>query len=325
MIDSASMRISVPSIAAGEALIHVKDPAAARGYLSAMSTRAIIEIDQERCTGCGLCIPNCPEGALRVIDGKARLVSDLFCDGLGACIGYCPEGAITVTQREAAPYDERTVMEGIMRQGPNVIRAHLEHLKAHGEEGLLAAARAVLEERGVAAPELGEEPERPAASASVGATAAEGASASMGAEPPARQRVPAAVGTRLSNWPIQLHLLSPMAPRFRGADVLLSADCVAHAVGSFHQTLLAGKALAIACPKLDDGKDVYQEKLTALIDHGQIRSLTVAMMEVPCCGGLLRLARAACAKANRKVPLKALVVSIADGSVASEELVEADG
>ena len=96
-----------------------------------------IKIDEEKCNGCGLCIPNCPEGALQIIDGKARLISDLFCDGLGACIGHCPEGAITTEEREAEPYDEKKVMENIIKQGPNVIKAHLQHLKEHGEKELL--------------------------------------------------------------------------------------------------------------------------------------------------------------------------------------------
>ena len=114
--------------------------------------REIIHIDEEKCNGCGLCIPNCPEGALQVIDGKARLVSDLFCDGLGACIGYCPEGAITVEKREAEPYDERRVMQNVVRQGEATIAAHLRHLEEHGETGLADEARAFLEEQGVAVP-----------------------------------------------------------------------------------------------------------------------------------------------------------------------------
>ena len=118
-----------------------------------MSTRTIITIDEEKCNGCGLCIPNCPEGALQIIDGKARLVSDLFCDGLGACVGYCPQGAITLTQREAEPYDERRVMEGIARQGANTIKAHLAHLDAHGEKNLLSQALSFLAEKGVPVPE----------------------------------------------------------------------------------------------------------------------------------------------------------------------------
>jgi ferredoxin len=272
-----------------------------------MSTRTIIDIDEKKCNGCGLCIPNCPEGALQIIDGKARLVSDLFCDGLGACVGYCPEGAITLTQREAEPYDERRVMAVIARQGANTIRAHLEHLSGHGEEKLLEVALGWMEEQGVAVPE--------GFSPGAAASQAPRHAAAVATAPAAAQE------SELSNWPIQLHLLSPMAPRFKGADVLLSADCVAHAMGQFHSSLLAGRALAIACPKLDEGKDIYQEKITALIDHAQIRSLTVAIMEVPCCRGLLALTQQARAKAKREVPLNALVVSIDGGKVISEQAV----
>jgi ferredoxin len=260
-----------------------------------MSVRKIITIDEDVCNGCGLCIPNCPEGALQIIDGKVRLVSDLFCDGLGACIGYCPEGAITVVEREAEPYDERQVMANIARQGANTIRAHLEHLRSHGEEDLLSQATAYLREKGIPVPA---EPEPAAAPGCCGQKE---------------------VG--LVNWPVQLHLLSPTAPGFKGKDVLLSADCVAFSMPGFHQSLLAGRSLAIACPKLDDGADIYREKITALIDHAQISSLTVAIMEVPCCRGLLKIVLDARAKAHRTLPVKLLTVGIRDGAVLSEEAV----
>ena len=126
-----------------------------------MSTRKIIEVDNEKCTGCGLCIPNCPEGALQIIDGKVRLVSDLFCDGLGACLGYCPESAIRVIEREAEPYDERKVMANIARQGANTVTAHLRHLREHGEEKLLGQALGWMADNGVLVPEgFGKEPDR---------------------------------------------------------------------------------------------------------------------------------------------------------------------
>ncbi len=287
-------------------------------YLHRMSTRTIISIDEQKCNGCGLCIPNCPEGALQVIDGKVRLVSDLFCDGLGACVGYCPEGAITLIEREAEPYDERKVMAGIARQGANTIRAHLEHLESHGEADLLKTALAFLQESGTPVPQdflqgrLQETPCSHQAAAGSPGSARAPATARPAAEP---------AESHLGNWPIQLHLLSPMAPQFKGKDVLLSADCVAYAVPNFHSSFLHGKTLAIACPKLDEGKDIYREKITALIDHAQINTLTVLMMEVPCCRGLLALAQQAGAKAHRKVPIKAAVVSIKDGSILSEEWV----
>ncbi len=278
-----------------------------------MSVRKIITIDEGTCNGCGLCLPNCPEGALQIIDGKVRLVSDLFCDGLGACIGYCPEGAITVVEREAEPYDERKVMENIARQGANTIRAHLDHLRSHGEDVLLAQATAFLREKGIPVPA------DPAPAAAPGCCGPKGAEMEQ-----TRQAAPASLASapapsRLTNWPVQLHLLSPMAPALHGRDVLLSADCVAFSMGSFHSSLLDGKALAIACPKLDDGAEVYREKITALIDHAQIASLTVAIMEVPCCRGLVKVVQDARAKAHRSLPVRVLTVGIKDGSVLSQD------
>jgi ferredoxin len=274
-----------------------------------MSKRTIISIDHDRCNGCGLCIPNCPEGALQIIDGKARLVSDLFCDGLGACIGHCPEGAIATIEREAEPYDERAVMDGIVGQGENTIRAHLEHLRDHGEETLLAQAVACLSEKGLAMP-TGFVDRAPQAHCSV-QRAAETRPAVALAE---------VTAAPLANWPIQLHLLSPMAPVLKGKDVYLAADCTAFAAPADFSACAKTCAVAIACPKLDDGKDVYREKLTALIDHAQIRSLTVTIMEVPCCRGLVALAQDALAHAHRQVPITARIVSIGGAVLAEEKL-----
>ena len=292
-------------------MIHVKATGSVPWHIGLMSKRTIVSIDERKCNGCGLCIPTCPEGAMQLIDGKARLVSDLFCDGLGACVGYCTEGAITLTEREAEPYDEGRAMANIAPQGPGTIKAHLEHLAAHGEERLLSEALAWLSTAGLPVPQGFSRP-RPAPSSPAAPPATVATGGAPGAPPPA---------SALSNWPIQLHLLSPMAPRFRGAHVLLSADCVAYAVGSFHSSLLSGRALAIACPKLDEGTDVYREKITALIDHARIASLTVVMMQVPCCRGLLALAQKAREQAHRSLPMKALIVSIDDGSVLREEAV----
>lgn len=292
--------------------------------------RKIIHIDAELCDGCGNCIPNCPEGALQMIDGKARLISDLFCDGLGACIGECPLGAITIEEREAQPYDERRVMENVMRQGEGVIRAHLHHLAEHGEEEYLAQARAFLQEKGI---EL-ETKEEPAAvgagSARAGAHAARhqalgcpGAQVrDFGPEAGrAASSLPAGpLPTELRQWPVQLHLVPPSAPYFRDADVLLAADCVAYAHGNFHREFLRGKRLAIACPKLDFNQDIYLDKLKALIDFAGIRSLTVLTMEVPCCRGLLQLARQAAVESERKIPVSWIEVGV-QGDVLQQQAV----
>jgi ferredoxin len=285
-----------------------------------MMKRQIITIDESKCTGCAECIPACPEGALQVIDGKARLVSDLFCDGLGACIGHCPTGAMQVESREAEPYDERRVMaESIVKAGPNVIAAHLRHLQDHGETGYLQTALDYLREEGVANP--------------LEAQAANGHAHHAGGCPGSRMmdlRQPvspassvastATVPSELRQWPIQLHLITPIAPYFRDSDLLLAADCVAFAMGGFHGDMLRGKSLAIACPKLDTGMDRYIEKLTALIDMSGVASITVAIMEVPCCTGLVALAMQALERASRKVPIRKIVVSVT-GEVLAEEVV----
>ncbi len=271
--------------------------------------RPIITIDESRCNGCGECLPNCPEGALQLIDGKARLVSDLACDGLGACLGHCPQGAIRVERREAAAYDETVVIATIAAQGANTVQAHLEHLASHGQTEYLSQALQWLGAHGVSVP--------PAFQAAP-PTGCPGARA--------RQLVPievapaATAGSALTHWPVQLHLVSPTAPAYRDADVLLAADCVAYAAGDFHSRWMSGRALAIACPKLDEGQEVYREKLRLMVDDAGIRSLTVAIMEVPCCGGLLRLARAAIGASARRVPLRVIVVSTR-GEVLRDEVV----
>ncbi len=289
-------------------MIHVKDGGDRSGYIRPMSTRKIIIIDEQKCTGCGLCIPNCPEGALQVIDGKVRLVSDLFCDGLGACIGYCPEGAIAVAEREAEPYNEKMVMANIARQGANTIRAHLEHLDSHGERELLSQALAFLKEEGIPLPDGFSLKTQPAGR--------EGTAGQSEAPSPAEGSP-----SELVNWPVQLQLLSPMAPQHSGKDFLLSADCVSFAMADFHKTLLKGKFLAIACPKLDESAEIYREKIIALIDHARIITLTVAMIEVPCCRGLLKIVQDARAKARRKVPVQAVIVGPGGGAILSREWV----
>jgi len=261
--------------------------------------RKIIHIDDKLCNGCGQCIPNCPEGALQMIEGKARLVSDLFCDGLGACIGECPVGAITIEEREAEAYDEPRVMENVISQGQGVIRAHLAHLQEHGEQEYLAEALAVLEEKGIAV----EIPEAQNVEQAGIAHVHEGAPASQ-----------------LRQWPVQLHLVPPSAPYFKDAEVLLAADCAAYAHGDFHGQFLQGRRLAIACPKLDSNQDIYLDKLKALIDFAGIRSLTVLTMEVPCCRGLLQLARRAAAESERKIPIQWFEVGV-QGDVLQEEAV----
>ncbi|MGE4566009.1 MAG: ATP-binding protein, partial [Victivallaceae bacterium] len=230
----------------------------------------------------------------------------LFCDGLGACIGECPVGAIQVVEREAEPYDERKVMEHIARQGENTIRAHLKHLKDHGEYKFLEIGVARLKELGIPVPSF-EEPEKLPCGCP-------GTLAKKIEAKPARELAGGA--SALRQWPIQLRLLNPAAAYFDDAELLVSADCVAHAYGSFHRDLLEGKILVVFCPKLDEDLESYVDKLAEIFRQHRIRSVTVARMEVPCCGGTTAIVEKALAKAGKDIPVKIKIVGI-DGEVQS--------
>lgn len=289
--------------------------------------REVVKIDEDLCNGCGLCVPGCHEGALRIIDGKARLISDLMCDGLGACLGHCPQGAITIEKREAAEYNERKVMEIMLNKGKNTVVAHLKHLKDHDEMGFLREGVRYLNENedklGFSLAEVINE-----VHGNNGGCQSGGCPGSSARElkPQSLKIIPFqeneqslnGVQSELRQWPVQLHLINPQAPYFRNADLLIAADCTAFAMGNFHQQHLKGKSLAIACPKLDSNMDVYLNKITAMIDHAGINTITVMIMQVPCCGGLLRIVQQAASAAQRKVPVKMMVVSI-EGQVLKEE------
>lgn len=267
--------------------------------------RKIIRIDEDRCTGCGLCVSGCPEGALQVIDGKARLVGDLLCDGLGACMGSCPEDAISIEEREAAPYDEVEVLGNIIPQGRNVIQAHLRHLRDHGQEEYLQQALACLKERGIAVDMgSGSSPREFGAHGCPGSQTQTFSTLQGDGKEEGTRR------SRLTHWPIQLHLISPTAPHYKGSDLLLAADCAAYALADFHRDYLKGRTLAIACPKLDSGQDIYEDKVAALIDQGNVRSITVLIMQVPCCSGLLRLVVNAAGRARKRIPVRCVVVGL---------------
>lgn len=280
--------------------------------------RKIIQIEEEKCDGCGECVPNCHEGALQIIDGKARLISDLFCDGLGACLGHCPQNAITVIEREAEPYDEKKVMEYIVKGGDNVIKAHLLHLKEHKEFYLLTQALDYLNDSGIENPLLKEidESEKPKACGCPG-------SKEMSFNLQEDENVLEEDGKRISHlrqWPVQLHLISPNAGFFKNADLLLAADCVPIAYPDFHKDFLQGKSIAIACPKLDSNKQIYLQKLVKMISEAKINSITVVIMQVPCCSGLFQLAMQAVEQAGREIPVKVVVVGI-HGEILQEETV----
>jgi NAD-dependent dihydropyrimidine dehydrogenase PreA subunit len=277
-----------------------------------MTKRKIITINEDICTGCGACIPNCPEGALQVIDGKARLISDIFCDGLGACIGHCPEGAITIEERNAEKYDEKKVMDNIIKAGNNTIIAHLKHLKDHDQTKYLNEALQVLKEKNIKV----DFEKKQHTDHHCGCPGAKTMDFSDKPRHETKQHVHQE--SQLRQWPVQLHLISPQAPYYQGRDVLLTADCVAYALGDYHTNYLKGKSLAIACPKLDSDTEVYIEKLRSLIDDANITTLTVMVMEVPCCRGLVVLVEKALEQTKRKIPINAIVVGI-QGNILKEE------
>jgi len=272
-----------------------------------------------------------------MIDGKARLVSDLMCDGLGACLGHCPQGAITIEKREAEPYNETKVMEIMVTKGENTVVAHLQHLKEHNELEFLKEGvqylndhkaeldfsvadvmhrvhHAKVEEEQLACGCAGSEA-RSFAPQSVSGSAIPAAGAfTMAAGAVAEQP------SELKQWPVQMHLINPGASYFRQSDLVLAADCVAFSVGNFHSKWLKGKNLAIACPKLDSGLESYVEKIRGLIDEAKINTLTVMMMQVPCCGGLMQMVKMAAGQAERKVPVKRIIVGV-EGDILSEEWV----
>lgn len=257
--------------------------------------RKVVQIDEAKCDGCGECVPSCAEGAIAIVDGKARLMGDVLCDGLGACLGKCPRGAIAVVEREASPFDEVAVASR---------RARVQQVAdgAPLPQATLQTARrprlAVLA-GGLEASSVGGCPgaraqtlPRAASHSAPGATAASGES-------------------RLGQWPVQLQLVPVGAPFFQGADLLVAADCVPFAYPRFHDDFLDGRAVVVGCPKLDDVSS-YAQKLAAIIATGGVKSVTVVRMEVPCCGGISRIAREAIAASGRELPLRDVVVG-ADG------------
>lgn len=289
--------------------------------------RKIVKIDDEKCTGCGECIPNCHEGALQIVDGKIRLISDLMCDGLGACLGHCPEEAITIEEREAEPYNEKSVMKEMVSKGKNTVIAHMKHLKEHGEHGFLKEAVSYLMENKTT---LTFTPEEVISKVHNNGQAQHGS----GCGCPGSQTIsfvpksdeakseiqPGNQVSELRQWPVQMHLVNPVAPYYKNSDLLIAADCVAFAIGNFHSQHLKGKSIAIACPKLDSNQDVYLEKLVGMIDEAKVNTITVMIMTVPCCGGLLRLVQMAQQKATRKVPVKAITIDL-QGEIIKEEWV----
>ena len=252
--------------------------------------RKIIQIDEEKCTGCRLCVDACHEGAIGMVDGKARLLRDDYCDGLGACLPACPTDAISVVEREAAPYDEAAVA------------AHL-------------AARAAAN----APSSMGSCPGAAARALAADAVPADGCPGSHSrmladtapASDPAA--IIAAAPSRLAQWPAQIKLVPVQASFYQGRGLLIAADCTAFACASFHERFMAGNTTIIGCPKLDEGS--YTDKLAAIIAANDITSVTVARMEVPCCGGLERAAAAAHARAGKDIPFQVVTFSVTGDAI----------
>jgi NAD-dependent dihydropyrimidine dehydrogenase PreA subunit len=235
-----------------------------------MAKRKIVNIDENKCDGCGKCIPRCPEGAIQIIDGKARLISDLFCDGLGACLGHCPQGAIYIKERDAASFDEKRAMAHLSGS-----RSH----QGHGESGCPGAH--VIDIR-KSDKDIKKDKGR-----------------IKGSKP----------HSQLRQWPIQIMLVPPGAPYLDGADILIAADCVPFAYAGFHDELLRGRVLLVGCPKLDD-IDIYREKFTEIFKHNDVKSVACAHMEVPCCFGLVSAIKAAISKSGKNIPFAEVVIGI---------------
>ncbi len=300
-----------------------------RKLINEFMKRTIIRIDEELCNGCEACVQGCHEGALQMIDGKARMVSELFCDGLGACIGECPVGAISLEEREAEPYDEIATLKRMIPKGEHTIIAHLKHLKDHGETDYLKQAVGFLRANKININFAEVHNYGGSGCASKPAAKVQGGGCpgrrevSFVHQKPAFSFITASntssvPDSQLRQWPVQLHLLNPEAQYFRNADVVLAADCVPFSFPDFHNRYLAGKTLAIACPKLDSNKDSYVEKIKTMISNYMINTLTVVIMEVPCCSGLLRLAQQAVAESGKRIPVKLATISIR-GEVLGEE------
>jgi NAD-dependent dihydropyrimidine dehydrogenase PreA subunit len=247
-------------------------------------TRNIIEIDEELCNGCGQCIISCAEGALELVDGKAKLVAEKYCDGLGACLGECPTGALKVIQRAAEDFDEAAVEERLGALGtteePKEEPMPCGCPSLHIQSFAPAKAASLSAERGTAGPE------------------------------------PSA----LTHWPVQVRLVPPTAPFLKNADLLIAADCTPIACPTFHRDLLAGRVVLVGCPKFDDGQ-AYVEKFAGIFAHSAVKSVTIAIMEVPCCSGLALMVKKAMELAGKTIPLEQVVISTRGEIIKRERMV----
>jgi Fe-S-cluster-containing hydrogenase component 2 len=235
-------------------------------------TRKIIKIDEELCDGCGRCVPSCAEGAIEIIDRKAHLVSENYCDGLGACLGECPNGAITIEERKAEDFDEEAV-DAYLKEKEKAEKTRESHLTSSCPSNHVQAFT----------PKTPNEGERP-------------------------QSSPLLTASTLSHWPVQINLVPPTAPFLQGADLLIAADCTPLAYPTFHKDFLAGKVVMIGCPKFDDVEE-YVLKFKEIFEKANIRSVTVLIMEVPCCSGLPFIVKKAMDASGKYIPTEEIVIS----------------
>jgi Pyruvate/2-oxoacid:ferredoxin oxidoreductase delta subunit len=271
-----------------------------------MAIRKIVSIDESKCDGCGLCIVNCAEGALAIIDGKARLTKDLYCDGLGACLGHCPQDAITIIERDADEFNEEAVEEMLKAQGKK-----LEH--SHNTQGSSCPGSAVKQ---FDSKEIH--------------THAHGHAHGGGGCPGSRMRMiqrkdiedtdsEVKLTSKLRQWPVQLSLVPAAAPYLKGADLLVTADCVPFAYANYHNDFLKGKAVVVGCPKLDDTA-YYAEKLGDIIKLNDLESITVLRMEVPCCSGIAQAAKMGRDRSGVSIPIKVVTISL-EGEVLKRDYI----
>ena len=242
--------------------------------------RKIIEIDETLCDGCGLCVPDCAEGSLQIVDGKAKLVADNLCDGLGACLGACPTGALKIIEREADDFDEEAVEE------------FLEELKKKEQQE--AASKTM--DCGCASTHIQSFPAAPSTSPC------------QTANKPAAMPIAPQSGSHLTHWPIQIRLIPPGAPFLKNADVLIAADCCAVASPDFQNRYLSDKVVMMGCPKFDDAES-YIARFAEIIDSCNLKSITILIMEVPCCSSMLAIVKKALEKATNSVPVEQIVIS----------------
>ncbi|MFC1537438.1 ATP-binding protein [Gemmatimonadota bacterium] len=243
--------------------------------------RKVVKIDEDKCDGCGVCVPSCAEGAIQIIDGKARLVSEVYCDGLGACLGECPQDAITIEERQADEFDQDAVerhLEDLEKQ---------KHVKFNTDRSI----------------------QRPKAMGGCPGSLSRMFEPEEGLNKRQAEDSAGDINSRLRNWPVQLNLAPTKAPYFDGASLLISADCVPFAFADFHRKFLGGKTLLVGCPKLDDAEH-YKEKLSRIFQQNDLREVEVLIMEVPCCSGLVHIVRMAAEEAETNVPLTFTTISL---------------